>query len=61
MELAIKIIAGACGGGAVGYLMSRVTACSRQGCKSRVPGVYSIVGWAVFGAAVAWYLARRGT
>jgi hypothetical protein len=61
VEQAIKIIAGAVCGGLVGFLMSRVRACSSRACKARIHPIYSVVGWAVFGAAVAWYLVRRGS
>jgi len=65
VEQAIKIIAGAACGGLVGFLMSRAVACSSRACRDRPRAwfhvVFSILGWAAFGAAVAWYLVRRGS
>ena len=64
MEQAIKIVAGAVCGGLVGLLMSRAVGCSARACRTRSRTALfvavSIVGWAAFGAAVAWYLVRRG-
>jgi len=59
MEAVLKLLAGAVAGGAFGYLFSRVRTCSSRACNVRTTAIFSIVGWAVFGAAVVWYFLKR--
>lgn len=56
MDVALKILAGAILGGAVGVLIGRARACSGEPCNVRARTAYSIVAGAVFGAAVAYVL-----
>ena len=55
----IKLLAGAVAGGVFGYLFSRARACSAEACNARTNVVLSVVGWAVFAAALVWYFLRR--
>ena len=59
LQDSIKLLAGAVAGGVLGYLFSRARACSAEACHARTNGVLSVVGWAVFAAALVWYFLRR--
>lgn len=59
MDLAIRILAGAVIGAALGFLVGRTTLCSAAQCRSRARMIFSIVGCAIFGAALAWHLSVR--
>jgi hypothetical protein len=58
MELAIRMVAGAVAGAAVGFLIGRARVCSAQECNVRANLVFSIVAGAVFGAAVMYWALR---
>ena len=60
MELAIKIAAAAGGGAIVGLLISRARQCSSGACRTKVGAIFTIVSWAVFAGAVAWFFLTRG-
>jgi len=55
----LKVLAGAGAGAAVGFLMSKARVCSAQACGVKMNMVFSMIAWAVFGAAVAWYFMSR--
>ena len=55
METVLKLIAGAAAGAAVGFLMARARTCSSGACRTKTNVIVSMVAWAVFAAAVAWY------
>lgn len=59
MDLAIKVLAGAVIGAALGFLLGRTTLCSAAQCRSRTRMIFSIVGCGIFGAALAWHLSTR--
>lgn len=59
MELAIKLLAGAVIGGALGLLVGRAKVCSASQCNVRANIALSMLGGAVFGAGVAWWLIHR--
>ncbi len=59
MAIALKMLGGAMIGAVAGFLLGRARACSAKQCNLRVNMVFSIVGGAVFGAAVAWWIVHR--
>ena len=59
MDRVLVALAGAVAGAAVGFLAGRARVCSVAGCSARTNLIVSVVGWAVFGAAVGYYLATR--
>ncbi len=59
MDRALIALAGAAAGAAVGFLAARARVCSVAGCNVKANLIISIVGWAAFGAAAAYYLATR--
>ena len=59
METVLKLLAGAVAGGVFGYLFSRARTCSAEACNVRANVILSVVGWAVFAAALVWYFLRR--
>lgn len=59
MNRLLIALAGAVAGAAVGFLAARARVCSVAGCHVKANLIVSIVGWAAFGAAVAYYLASR--
>jgi hypothetical protein len=59
VELFAKILAGVAIGALAGLGLSRVRSCSTESCRRRGPMLYSIISGAVFGAAVAYYLATH--
>jgi hypothetical protein len=59
MHRLLIVLAGAVAGAAVGFLAARARVCSVAGCSVKTNLIVSMVGWAVFGAAVAYFLATR--
>lgn len=59
METALKLIAGAVAGAAVGFLMARARGCSSGACVTKTNTIVSMVAWAVFAAAVTWYFVKH--
>jgi hypothetical protein len=59
MVRVLVALAGAVAGAAVGFLAARARVCSVPGCSVRTNLIISMIGWAVFGAAVGYYLATR--
>jgi len=59
MDRLLIALAGAVAGAAVGFLAARARVCCVAGCKVKTTLIVSIVGWASFGAAVAYTLATR--
>jgi hypothetical protein len=59
MDLVVKVLAGGVMGGLLGFLVGRSTICSGAHCRSRGRMIFSIVGCAIFGAALAWHLSVR--
>lgn len=57
MLFVLKIVAGAVAGGALGALFGHVKVCSTQGCNARGSRLAGMIAGAVFGAALAYYLA----
>ena len=55
----LMAVAGAVAGAAVGFVAARARVCSVAGCNAKTNLVISMIGWAVFGAAAAYYLATR--
>ncbi|MFA6133673.1 MAG: hypothetical protein WC869_06615 [Phycisphaerae bacterium] len=58
MEIVLKLLAGAAAGAAVGLLAGRARICSSGVCTGRAHLAASMIGWAVFGAAVTWWAMR---
>jgi hypothetical protein len=58
VETVLKVLFGAVTGGAVGFLAGRARLCSSDACRGRANMAASILGWAVFGAALAWWAMR---
>ena len=56
-----KLMLGAGLGAVAGYLLTYVKTCSSDACKVRPNVMYYVLAGAVFGAAVAYYLATRLT
>jgi len=54
-----KVLAGAAGGALLGALLARARTCSAAACDVKARWVFSVLGGAVFGAAVAWYFLNR--
>ncbi len=54
-----KIVAGAMVGAAFGLLAGRARVCSSETCHARANLLASVIAGAVFGAAVAYYLASK--
>jgi len=59
MEIALKMIAGAAAGAAVGFFVGRAKVCSAKECNVRANLAFSILAGAVFEAAVAYWAASR--
>jgi hypothetical protein len=53
-----KLLMGAGLGALGGFFLARVRPCSSGACRGRVQLIYSMIGGAVFGAAVAYYFAK---
>ena len=59
MNRLLIALLGAVAGAAVGLLAARARVCSVAGCSVKANLIVSMIGWAVFGAAVGYYLATR--
>jgi hypothetical protein len=59
MDRLLMALVGAVAGAAVGFLAARARVCSVAGCNVKANLIVSMIGWAVFGAAVAYVLATR--
>ena len=55
----MKVLLGAAVGAGAGWVLSRMQTCSVKGCHVRASTIFSMIGGAVFGAAVAWYLLTK--
>ena len=55
VNLALKLLAGAVAGGAVGFLLGRARVCSSEQYAVKANLIFSTLAGALFGAAVAWY------
>jgi len=54
----LTVLAGGVAGAAVGFFAGRARVCSVAGCNVKANMIASILGWAFFGAAVAWAFTR---
>jgi hypothetical protein len=55
MDVALKLVLGAVVGGAGGFLLARLRGCAATACNVKARTIASVIGGAVFGAAVAWW------
>ncbi|MFW6146550.1 MAG: hypothetical protein ACOC7R_04375 [Planctomycetota bacterium] len=63
MDVVLKLLGGAAVGGAVGFFLSRARDCAGGACatghRGKLMTAVSVLGGAVFGAAVAWWAMHR--
>ena len=59
IQIMAKVLAGAGAGAMVGFLLGRARLCAGGICNVKLRLVFNIIGGAVFGAAVAWWLINR--
>jgi len=59
IERTLWVLIGAAVGAMVGFVAGRARLCPIPGCPMRARRIVSIVGWSVFGAAVAGYWVTR--
>ncbi len=59
MEIWARVAAGGIVGAILGYLLGRARVCSGPHCHARASTVATILGGAIFGAAMGYFLAVR--